>query len=148
MSLSRISSRRKWIARAAHSASMLRASKWTRPTRCSQTARPAKVKAVWTAKQKLDREEAALKDCLADLEHAAVNKESLKDIVSDFSKKMQLLHDFLISIRKAYAKVTKLEPSDESGCKKALDEFVDFGNLMLVHQEGVKTMKASMKALT
>ena len=108
----------------------------------------AKVKAVWTAKQKLDREEAALKDCLADLEHAAVNKKSLKDIVSDFTKKMQLLHDFLISIRKAYAKVTKLEPSDESGCKKALDEFVDFGNLMLVHQEGVKTMKASMKALT
>ena len=53
----------------------------------------AKVKAVWTAKQKLDREEAALKDCLADLEHAAVNKKSLKDIVSDFSKKMQLLHD-------------------------------------------------------
>ena len=105
-----------------------------------------KVKAVWQAKGKLDKEETLLKDTLADFETAVHGKAGFDKIVKEYEVKLGVLTTFLTDLRKSYAKVSKIDPSDEALCKTALAEWQSFGEHMLIHQEGGKQMKAGMRA--
>ncbi|CAE7778714.1 unnamed protein product [Symbiodinium sp. CCMP2592] len=106
----------------------------------------AKVKPVWTAKAKLDREETALKDTLCEFAVAVNGKPGFEKLVDDYEAKMGVLHNYLLQLRKAYAAVSKVTPSDQDECTKALVEWTTFGEQMLIHQEGVKQMNRGMKA--
>lgn len=106
----------------------------------------AKVKPVWQAKAKLERDEATLKDILCEFENAVEGKKGFKEIVQDYESKMEVLHEFLSQLRKAYAQVNKIEASDEGTCTTALSEWTTFGEAMLVHQQGVKQMMSGMRA--
>ena len=108
----------------------------------------AKVKPVWSAKAKLEREETALKDILCEFAVAVAGKPGFTKVVDDYENKMAVLHDYLLQLRKAYAAVGKIAPSDQDECAKALATWTTFGDQMLIHQEGAKQMKSGMKAFT